>query len=254
VDAALSTVDPTVITPLYLQVARFIAQQASGGGLTRGAKLPTERTLCAQFGVSRVTLRRALAILVDEGVLESSAGRGWFVTTGILGEPPNALRSFSETARIRGLTASARVLHAESEPASLDDGDAFKIAPGSPVFRLKRVRLLDGVPVACDESRVPLGLAPRLADADFTVASLYRELENAGTVPVRAEYAIEAAGAEADVARLLDLELGSPVLVAQQTGYGSDERLIELSTTVYRADRYRFRASLHRPFFLKEAP
>lgn len=252
--ATPTTVDPTVITPLYLQVARFIAEQASGGGLTRGAKLPTERSLCAQFGVSRVTLRHTLAILVDEGVLESSAGRGWFVTTGVLGEPPNALRSFSETARIRGLTASARVLYAESEPASLDDADAFKIAPGSPVFRLKRVRLLDGVPVAYDESRVPLGLAPTLVEADFTIASLYRELENAGTAPVRAEYAIEAAGAGADVAALLDLEPGSPVLVARQTGFGPDERVIELSTTIYRADRYRFRATLHRPFFVKETP
>jgi GntR family transcriptional regulator len=253
VDAALTTVDPSVITPLYLQVARFIAEQASGGGLTRGAKLPTERTLCAQFGVSRVTLRRALAVLVDEGVLESSAGRGWFVTTGVLGEPPNALRSFTETARIRGLTAGARVLRAASEPASLDESDSFKIAPGSPVFRLRRVRLLDGVPVACDESRVPLGFAPALVDADFTVASLYRELEIAGNAPVRAEYAIEAAGAEADVAEQLDLEPGAPVLVAQQTGFGPDDRVIELSSTVYRADRYRFRAALHRPFFQKES-
>ncbi len=99
-DAALATVDPTDVTPLYLQVARFIAEQASGGGLTRGAKLPTERTLCAQFGVSRVTLRRALTILVEEGVLESSAGRGWFVTTGVLGEPPERARDPSPRPRV----------------------------------------------------------------------------------------------------------------------------------------------------------
>ena len=180
VDATLATVDPTDITPLYLQVARFIAEQASGGGLTRGAKLPTERTLCAQFGVSRVTLRRALTMLVEEGVLESSAGRGWFVTTGVLGEPPNALRSFTETARIRGLSAERPGALAASEPASLDEPTSFKIAPGSPVFRLRRVRRLDGVPVACDESRLPLAIAPGLVEVDFTVASLYRELENAG--------------------------------------------------------------------------
>ncbi len=249
--AELSTVDPTVITPLYLQVARFIAEQASGGGLVRGAKLPTERTLCAQFGVSRVTLRRALAILVDEGVLESSAGRGWFVTTGVLGEPPNALRSFTETARIRGLTASARVLLAACEPATLDDSDAFKIAPGAPLFRLRRVRLLDGVAVACDESRLPLAVAPAIVDVDFSVASLYRELDKAGSAPVRAEYAIEAAGADEGSAALLDLEAGAPVLVAHQSAYGTDDRLIEVSSTVYRADRYRFRAVLRRPFFVK---
>ena len=188
-----------MITPLYLQVARFIAEQASGGGLTRGAKLPTERSLCAQFGVSRVTLRRALAILVDEGVLESSAGRGWFVTTGVLGEPPNALRSFSETARIRGLTASARVLlrRAASRRVSMTRTPS-RSRRARRSFGSERVRLLDGVPVAYDESRVPLGLAPALVEVDFTVASLYRELENAGTAPVRAEYAIEAAGADAE--------------------------------------------------------
>ncbi len=253
VDTNDATVDPTAVTPLYLQVAHLLAGRASGGGLTRGDKLPTERTLCAQFGVSRVTLRRALAVLVEEGVLESSAGRGWFVTTGVLGEPPNALRSFTETARIRGITASAVVLLAACESASLDDAEAFNIAPGSPVFRLRRVRRLDGVPVACDESRLPLAIAPALVDVDFTVASLYRELENAGAAPVRAEYAIEAAAADPESATWLDLEPGFPVLVAHQSAFASDERLIELSSTVYRADRYRFRAVLHRPLFNKEA-
>jgi GntR family transcriptional regulator len=246
---ALGIVDPSVATPLYLQVARLIAEQASSGGLTRGSKLPPERTLFSQFGVSRVTLRRALAVLVDEGVLESSAGRGWFVTTGVLAEPPNALRSFSETARIRGLTASARVLHAGCEQASLDDSDAFKIAPGAPVFRLRRVRLLDGVPVAWDESRMPLAIAPSLLDVDFRVASLYAEIEKAGCIPERAEYSIEASEADSEMAVHLEITPGSPVLVARQTAFGPDGRVIELCLTVYRADRYRFRATLIRPLF-----
>lgn len=242
-----AVVDHDVSTPLYVQIARLIVEQASGGELQRGARLPSERALCAELGVSRVTLRRALATLVEEGVVESSQGRGWFVATGVLGEPPNALRSFSETARIRGLEPSARVLAARCREATINEAETFGVAPGSTLFDLRRVRCLDGLPVACDESRVPLALAPHLETVDFSVASLYAELERAGTAPVRAEYALEAAEADAETARCLGLRPGAAVLMTTQTGYASSGRVVEVSSTTYRGDRYRFRASLYRP-------
>jgi len=244
---ARAAVDPAGAAPLYVQIARLIVQQASGGELRRGDRLPSERALCAEFGVSRVTLRKALATLVDEGVLESSHGRGWFFTTGVLGEPPNALRSFSETARIRGLEPSARVLEATCREATLNEAEQFGVAPGSAIFELHRVRCLDGIPVACDECRVPLAIAPRLGSADFAEASLYAELERAGCAPVRAEYAVEAAEADAETAEHLGIRPGAAVLKTMQIGYAAHDRVVELSSTTYRGDRYRFRASLYRP-------
>ncbi len=239
-------IDQSSTIPLYQQIVRLILEQASVGQLERGTWLPSERRLCAQLGVSRVTLRKALAILVEEGVLESSEGRGWFVTTGVLAEPPNALRSFTETARIRGLEPSARVLLTATRPATLDEAEAFSIAPGSRLFELRRVRCLDGIPVACDESRIPLSVAPNLAGADFTAVSLYATLAEAGVVPVRADYSVEALSADPVTAELLELPAGRAVLVTQQTAFNASDRVVELSSTTYRGDRYRFRASLYR--------
>lgn len=234
-------------SPVYAQVARLILDQVAGGQLQRGARLPSERVLCSRLGVSRVTLRRALTLLVDEGVVESAHGRGWFVTTGVLGEPPNALRSFNETARIRGLEPSAGVLLAHARAASLDEAERIGVAPGSELFELRRVRRLDGIPVAWDQALVPLGLVPRIGDVDFTVGSLYEELERAGMTPVRADYAVEALGADEHTAELLGLPIGSAVLKTNQTAFTATDRIVEVGSTIYRGDRYRFRASLFRP-------
>jgi DNA-binding GntR family transcriptional regulator len=238
--------DPAAAEPLYLQVARLLAGEVAGGALVRGTRLPSERELCGRLGVSRVTLRRALAQLVDEGVLESVQGRGWYVTTGLLGEPPNTLQSFTETAQRRGLTASARVLLARVRAATLDEAEVLGVAPGVELFELHRVRLLSGVPLAFDEVLVPLAIAPGLPDHDFATASLYRTLQAAGTVPSRADYAVESAAADARAAELLDLALHAPVLITLQTTYDQSERVIERSRMTYRGDRYRFRASLTR--------
>jgi GntR family transcriptional regulator len=233
-------------TALYAQISRLIADEVSGGTLQRGDRLPSERELCQRFGVSRVTLRRALADLVRQGVLESSRGRGWFVTTGVLGEPPNALQSFTQTAAARGLPAAARVLEAATRPATLEEAEGLAVAPGAPLFHLRRVRLLGGLPIAFDHSRVPVDLAPALADADFEGDSLYAVLEAEGVCPARADYQVQAAAADATAAELLDTRPGAPVLVTEQVTYDAAERPIELATMTYRGDRYRFRASLRR--------
>lgn len=234
--------------PLYMQVARIVLERASAGKLQAGSRLPSERALCAQLGVSRVTLRKALEVLVDEGVLESSQGRGWFlVTTGVLAEPPNALRSFTETARIRGLEPSSKILSAATREATLSEAESFSVAPGSELFVLQRVRCLDGIPVACDDIRVPIVLAPHLPQLDYRVDSLYAALQRAGAAPVRSDYAVEAAAAHGDIAAHLNLAEGDPVLRTTQTSYSATERVVEIGRTTYRGDRYRFRASLYRP-------
>jgi GntR family transcriptional regulator len=238
--------DADSATALYAQISGLIADEVSGGALQRGDRLPSERELCQRFGVSRVTLRRALADLVRQGVLESSRGRGWFVTTGVLGEPPNVLQSFTQTAAARGLAAAARVLEAAARPATLEEAEQLAIAPGAALFHLRRVRLLGGLPIAFDHSRVPLDLAPDLQTADFAAESLYAVLQAAGVAPARADYQVQAAAADARAAELLDTRPGDPVLVTEQVTYDAVERPIELATMTYRADRYRFRATLRR--------
>jgi GntR family transcriptional regulator len=161
-------------------------------------------------------------------------------------EPPNALLSFTELGGRRGLKATARVLHHGVRDATIEEAEAFGIAPGAELVELERLRLLDGVPVAVDATRFPLARAPRALEADFATASLYALMERSGHPPVRAAYTVEAVGAPERVGALLELHPGDPVLVAETTAYDAGDRLVELARTHYRGDRYRFRATLVR--------
>lgn len=234
--------------PLYEEIYRRLADDIASGRLSPGARLPAERTIGAAFGVSRATVRRALERLAADGFVEAGGGRRRVAGGSTqLAEPPNALMSFTELGAARGLAASSRVLSATVRPASLEEADLFGIAPGADLFELERVRQLDGIPVALDHARVPLALAPALPSIDFSTASLYETLERAGPAVALADYTTEARTADAYQAEHLDLEPGSPLLVAQTAGYAEDGRLVELSETAYRGDRYRFRATLVRP-------
>lgn len=233
--------------PLHERVRHQIAAEIGTGVHPMGARLPSERELCARLRVSRVTLRRALTHLAEEGLLAASHGRGWYVSAEQVGEPANALLSFTAMARAQRLTPSSTVLSHQVRPADLDEAQQLGVAPGADILDLRRLRMLDKLPVAIDRSRVPLSVAPELADRDFSDRSLYDALTSAGAAPQRADYSVEAQAASPDQASLLDLEPGQPLLVTRQMTYARDGRVVELGGIIYRGDRYRFRATLLAP-------
>lgn len=232
--------------PLHDRVREAIAAQIRSGAIPSGARLQSERDLADQMGVSRVTVRRALDALAEDGLVRAARGSGRFVNDTALVEPPNALLSFTELGAQRGLEATSRVLRSQVRPATLEEAEVLGVAPGSELFELDRLRMLDGVAVALDHSRVPLALAPGLPTIDFRAASLYAVLEAAGAGLVRAGYTTEAVPADAGQARELGIEAGDPLLLTTTTSYDETDRVIELSRTAYRYDRYRFRATLVR--------
>ncbi len=231
--------------PLYHRVYRQIAQEIESGALDPGERLPSERWFCDELGVSRATVRRAIEELAADGLVEVR-GRGTFVNGSALVEPPNTLMSLSELGRSRGLQASSRVLACDVRAASLDEAELLEIAPGAELLDLQRLRMLDGLPISLDHNRVPLRFLPPVADVDFATASLYSAIERTGHRLARADYELEARAAELDEAALLGLAPGAPVLVATTLAIGEDGRIVDLGRTVYRADRYRFQATLMR--------
>jgi GntR family transcriptional regulator len=231
--------------PRYSAIADELARQIEAGVLPQGAQLLGERELCKRFDASRVTLRKALVELRDRGLIEADSSRGWFVCTPIVGEP-NALVSFSEMAKSRGLAASSVVILAVVRTAAIEEAEDLRIAPGSELFELKRVRRLDGVPVGIEHSRVPLRLAPELPMADFAQTSLYAELDKAGSRPIFSEYSIQAVAASAEESKLLGVPPSTPLLSANAVTHLKDGRPVEISRSLFLGDRYRFQTTLFR--------
>lgn len=233
--------------PLWIQAVDHITTEIAEGRLATGQRLPPERELCTTLSISRVTLRKALLKLVDDGVLRSSHGRGWYVAAhGTQKEWPNSLESFSETAARMGLVATSRTLRAEIAPATIDEAEELSIAPGTPLFHLERVRMLGDVPIALDDSRVAAALVPGFDEIDFTAASLYERLTRAGLDLVRAESTIEAREADAYLSANLAVEPGTPVLVMRQVVVDTTDRPVFASSIRYAGDRYRLRTSFSR--------
>ena len=230
----------------YQRVQEELAAEIERGRRPAGSRLPPERALAEHFGVSRVTLRRALEELARAGVVTRTT-TGWAVVSAAIGEPPNVLMSFSEMAASRGLTPGGRVLDRHVRPATIDEAEALGLAPGAPLFELERLRSMDAVPILIDRTRIPLSLAPGLEELDLEETSLYRVLEGRyGMRPTRARFRVEAIAADPRRAGLLGLEPGEPLLRCQQQTEDQTGRRIELCEMVYRGDRYRFRATLLR--------
>jgi GntR family transcriptional regulator len=230
-------------------VAGVLAAEVEQGVVS--GRLATERAMCERFGVSRVTLRRALATLADAGLVEPSWGRGWYVANKPLSEPPNALLSFTELAERRGLAPSTRVLDVGVRAATLDEAGLLHVAPGSPLVRLERLRFMESVPTVLQCSLLAVarldGLPALLGSLDLS-QSLYRLLEDRwGVAAARADYAVEARSATAREADLLQVAVGSPLLCATQVTFDQHDLPFEKHRSAYPYDRYRFEASLTRP-------
>ncbi|MFI6053114.1 GntR family transcriptional regulator [Streptomyces violascens] len=232
-------------SPLWAQTAQLIQDEIQHRGLTAGARLPAERELCERLDISRVTLRKALAHLVDQNLVTASHGRGWFVAAPVPARDwPNDLESFTTTARRKHMRPSSLVLHQELRPATLDDGERLDVPAGAQLLRLERVRLLDDVPIAVDRTLLVASHAPGLDQVDFAAASLFEELRARGVELDRSETTIEARGADSALARHLGIEPGSPVLALDQTIYARGRRPVLLSMVEYSGDRYHLRTTL----------
>lgn len=234
--------------PLWERVSSELDRDIAAGTPPHGGRLASEAALCRRFGVSRVTLRMALAHLEQRGVVHPEAGRGWFVGAAQderpVSEEPGVLQSFTEMANSRGLRPGAVILHCLRRPAEFDEAEQLGMAPGAEVLSLRRLRQLDGISVAVDHSLVPAYLLPDVDAEDFRDASLYAALQRHGVRPHRADYEVQAIAADVEHAELLGVDPGTPLLSARQICLDDQGRRIERGHITYRGDRYRFRAVL----------
>lgn len=207
--------------------------------LRPGDALLGERQLEEQFGVSRITVRRAISDLVQDGALVRIKGKGTFVSHGLVRSTLH-LASFNEDMRAAGFEPSTRVINAAAAEPHAAAAEHLGLAPGEEAFQVRRLRLANGAPVSVDESWLPPRLLPDLLSEDLT-GSLYRVLSASGHPVQHVEQTVEAAAAPEDTAALLDIEPGSPVLLFRRRSFTGGEdpgTPIEYSISTYRSDRY----------------
>jgi GntR family transcriptional regulator len=229
--------------PLYLQLGRRIADGIARGALVPGDALPPERELAALTGLSRVTVRKAVAALVGSGVLVQRRGSGTFVASKVerVEQSLSQLTSFSEDMARRGKSVRSVWLERGLAAASPEEMMALGLASGARVARLARLRLADGVPLAIERASLA---EVDLPDPEAVGASLYVALAARGRRPVRAVQRISAANLGAGDAGLLELAPGAAGLRIERVSYLDGGRVLEFTRSLYRGDAYDFVAEL----------
>jgi GntR family transcriptional regulator len=230
--------------PLYHKLKKLVTEAIVEGRLMNDEAIPAERDLARRLGISRVTVRKAFAGLVAEGLLVQRQGSGTFVAPRPqrIEQPLSRLTSFTEDMRLRGIATDADWLDRSTGLPTPEESLALALSPGEKITRLHRLRRADGKPLALERAAIPHRFLP---DPDFPGTSLYAALRARGLPPARALQRLHAVALTAQESDLLGLPAGSPALFIERVSYLADGRIVEFTRSHYRGDSYDFVAELH---------
>jgi len=238
--AELSRTDPGL--PLHRRLKASIEAAILAGHLRRGAALPGERILAEGLALSRVTIRKSIEGLVEEGLLLRRHGARTEVGSRVE-KSLATLTSFSEDMSARGLAPGCRWISRQMGRPSPAEMMALGLSADAQVIRMKRLRTADGRPMALETSTVPTKFLP---SPELVGDSLYEALADLGALPQRAIQRMRSRAASAADAELLHCEPGAPLLVMERRCFLADEQIVEFSESRYRGDVYDFVFELKR--------
>ncbi|GAA5503679.1 HTH-type transcriptional repressor NagR [Deinococcus xinjiangensis] len=244
----LISLDSGSATPVYVQVAQGIKERIRTGLLQSGTALPAERELAQALGVSRVTVRGALALLAEQGLLTRRHGSGTFVApvqSDIPARPLGILSSFSDDVRSRGQHPGAKVLHFEKARPQPSEALSLELTPHDQIYRIQRLRTANGEPLALEESTLPADLVGALRPSDVRDASLYALLSARGLRPHHAVRHLRAVNADLTLAGLLGVPVGAALIMTERVSWTPQGQAIEYARAHYRGDKYDFVMELH---------
>jgi GntR family transcriptional regulator len=231
--------------PKYYQLREALRAKIETGEWQPGDLIPSERELCEQYNISRMTVRQALSDLVNEGLLVREQGRGSFVAHPKVQQKLLRLTGFSDEATARGQQPGSRVLRLEMEMPRPAVQKVLRVPDNRPVIVLERLRLVDEEPIALELAWLHFPGYEQLLTEYMDSQSLYSLLlTRYDIVPTRAEQHLEAALGRLREQELLGFQRGTPVLLARRITYDQFDRPFEYVESVYRADRYTFYTEL----------
>jgi GntR family transcriptional regulator len=227
--------------PKYHRVKEIILARLADGTWPPGSLLPAEPGLCREFGVSRITVRKAISDLVHEGKIQTVQGKGTFVAKPKVGERfvQRAFGIFDDMEQ-RGLRLTTEVLRQEVIRAPDEIATALGLRLGERVHVIVRLRSVEGEKILISTTYIPEALCPGLAHEDLSTGSLFRLLRDRYGIKIsRGERSLEAVAADQWSAYRLELALASPLLRLDSKAYLPDGRAFEYSRTLQRGDRAR---------------
>lgn len=239
----IGPLDPESSLPLYQQLQRALREAIETRALGPDDALPAERQLASELAVSRITVRKAIDGLVDEGLLVRRQGSGNFVSARIE-KNFSKLTSFSEDMRARGRSPHSVWLKRAEGTVTPEEALTLGLSPGVPVYRFHRIRYADDAPMCLEYATIVASCLPSLEAVD---TSLYEALEQAGNRPSRALQRLRALLLNAEQAKLLNAREGDAGLLVERVGFLRDGRAAEFCQSYYRGDTYDFVAELSVP-------
>lgn len=235
-------------SPRYRQVADLLESQILSGGLPAGTRVPSERAIAEEHGLSRMTARQAIELLVRRGLVYRRPGSGTFVAPARVEHTLSRFAGFTETMRSQGIEPSGRVLDVRLTAGTAPDAEAaLGLEDSRRCWCVRRVRFGDGEPLVVEMSHVPEKIFPDLGRKDLGHTSLYEMMRTVyGVDPVHAHETIESTACEPDDARHLSCRPGAPAILVTRITYDAEGRPVEYARDIYRGDRARFVVDLKR--------
>jgi DNA-binding GntR family transcriptional regulator len=236
------TLDRSSPVPLYFQVAEQFERAILDGTIAPGERIDNEVALAQRLGLSRPTMRQAIQVLVDKGMLVRKRGVGTQVVHGKIRRSVE-LTSLYDDLSAAGQKPRTEVIAVGKIAADDDVARELQVAKGADVWSLERLRFVDRQPLAHMHNYIPTDVVD-LESFDLSETGLYAHLRASGIVMRVARQRIGARGASIDEARLLGERKGAPLLTMQRTAYDNAGRAVEYGRHAYRPDLYAFELTL----------
>lgn len=233
--------------PLYYQLETILRQKIASGESAPGQPLPSEDALAVEYGVSRITVRQALSLLEQDGLITRQRGRGTFVSETFKPLKPPEFSGSMEELIAQGVRIKVKVLSLERIEAPARIRESLELKPGEPVLMIQKVRLVEEAPLSYVINYLPEAIGRKVENADLNQRPLLMILEkDFGLVAGEAIQSVGATVADSKVAPLLEVRIGDPLLRAERTVYDSEGQPLEHVSALYRSDRYSFTIKLKR--------
>lgn len=236
-------INPDIATPLYAQLEERLIERLKTEWKP-GEQIPTESELCAQYGVSRITMRHAIARLVNRGLLERGRGRGTFVRDNRLTADVRSVSSYTDEITGLGMKPGSKLIGATNSLADIDVAEIFGIPEGTELLVITRLRTGDNKPIGLQQTTLIADMVPKITNYLKNDVSLYAILrEHFAITPTEAVETYTVGQVPAAYTELLEVTKSSPAFIVDRVSRNSSA-VFEHTHSIMRGDRYRIRLGL----------